>query len=206
MKQARAESVSRIGDGVEVRLVDGRTVTGSHVLMCVGSVPNTTGLGLEHVGLAPNAAGFIEVDRVSRTLVPGIYAAGDCTGVLLLASVAAMQGRRGGAAAAAQDGGGQRLHPSRDRHGRHRPRGGHLGCGAGPDGDVATERQRPRQDAGLHRWLRQDLLPAGVGRGDRRFGGRAAGVRADPLDRGGRPARPAPGCACGPQALLQGAA
>ncbi len=93
MKQARAESVSRIGDGVEVRLVDGRTVTGSHVLMCVGSVPNTTGLGLEHVGLAPNAAGFIEVDRVSRTLVPGIYAAGDCTGVLLLASVAAMQGR-----------------------------------------------------------------------------------------------------------------
>jgi len=33
------------------------------------------------------------VDRVSRTAVPGIYAAGDCTGVLLLASVAAMQGR-----------------------------------------------------------------------------------------------------------------
>jgi pyruvate/2-oxoglutarate dehydrogenase complex dihydrolipoamide dehydrogenase (E3) component len=93
IKQARAASVTRAGDGVEVRLVDGRTVTGSHVLMCVGSVPNTTGLGLEHVGLAPNAAGFLEVDRVSRTEVPGIYAAGDCTGVLLLASVAAMQGR-----------------------------------------------------------------------------------------------------------------
>jgi dihydrolipoamide dehydrogenase len=100
MKQARAESVKRVagtgpvrGDSVEVRLVDGRTVTGSHVLMCVGSVPNTTGLGLEHVGLATNARGFIEVDRVSRTAVSGIYAAGDCTGVLLLASVAAMQGR-----------------------------------------------------------------------------------------------------------------
>ncbi|HEV2888405.1 MAG TPA: NAD(P)H-quinone dehydrogenase, partial [Jatrophihabitans sp.] len=93
IKQARAASVSRAGDAVEVRLVDGRTVTGSHVLMCVGSVPNTVGLGLEHVGLAPNAAGFIEVDRVSRTEVAGIYAAGDCTGVLLLASVAAMQGR-----------------------------------------------------------------------------------------------------------------
>jgi dihydrolipoamide dehydrogenase len=37
--------------------------------------------------------GFVEVDRVSRTSVPGVYAAGDCTGVLLLASVAAMQGR-----------------------------------------------------------------------------------------------------------------
>ena len=93
IKQARAASASRVGDGVEVQLVDGRTVAGSHVLMCVGSVPNTAGLGLEHVGLATNGAGFIEVDRVSRTEVPGIYAAGDCTGVLLLASVAAMQGR-----------------------------------------------------------------------------------------------------------------
>ncbi|MEO7260606.1 MAG: NAD(P)H-quinone dehydrogenase [Jatrophihabitantaceae bacterium] len=93
IKKARAASVSRVGDGVEVRLVDGRTVAGSHVLMCVGSVPNTAGLGLEHVGLAASEAGFIEVDRVSRTQVPGIYAAGDCTGVLLLASVAAMQGR-----------------------------------------------------------------------------------------------------------------
>jgi NAD(P)H dehydrogenase (quinone) len=93
IKQARAASVSRVGDGVEVRLVDGRTVTGSHVLMCVGSVPNTAGLGLEHVGLSTDDAGFIEVDRVSRTQVSGIYAAGDCTGVLLLASVAAMQGR-----------------------------------------------------------------------------------------------------------------
>ncbi|HTZ43260.1 MAG TPA: NAD(P)H-quinone dehydrogenase [Jatrophihabitans sp.] len=93
MKQARAQAVKRTGDGVEVLLTDGRTVAGSHVLMCVGSVPNTEGLGLEHVGLQRTAAGFLDVDRVSRTAVPGIYAAGDCTGVLLLASVAAMQGR-----------------------------------------------------------------------------------------------------------------
>ena len=37
--------------------------------------------------------GYLRVDRVSRTQVPGIYAAGDCTGLLPLASVAAMQGR-----------------------------------------------------------------------------------------------------------------
>src|SRR5438067_13884558 len=37
--------------------------------------------------------GYIRVDGVSRTSVPAVYAAGDCTGVLLLASVAAMQGR-----------------------------------------------------------------------------------------------------------------
>jgi len=85
--------VNRTADGFEVRLTDGRTVPGSHALMCVGSVPNTADLGLEHVGLALDPAGFVPVDRVSRTAVPGIYAAGDCTGVLLLASVAAMQGR-----------------------------------------------------------------------------------------------------------------
>ena len=38
-------------------------------------------------------AGFVDVDRVSRTSARGVYAAGDCTGVLMLASVAAMQGR-----------------------------------------------------------------------------------------------------------------
>jgi NAD(P)H dehydrogenase (quinone) len=93
MKQARAASVQRTDDGVLVELVDGRTVTGSHALMCVGSVPNVGGLGLEQVGVALDDAGYIAVDRVSRTSVPSIYAAGDCTGVLLLASVAGMQGR-----------------------------------------------------------------------------------------------------------------
>ncbi len=93
LAQARAESVRRDGDGVVVTLADGRTVTGSHALMTVGSVPNTTELGLEKVGIETGRGGFIPVDRVSRTAVPGVYAAGDCTGVLMLASVAAMQGR-----------------------------------------------------------------------------------------------------------------
>jgi dihydrolipoamide dehydrogenase len=93
VKQARAAAVRRVDDGVLVELVDGRTVDGSHALMCVGSVPNVEGLGLEHVGVALDANGYIAVDRVSRTSVPSIYAAGDCTGVLLLASVAGMQGR-----------------------------------------------------------------------------------------------------------------
>ena len=48
---------------------------------------------LAEAGVKLDSRGFIEVDRVSRTAVPGVYAAGDCTGVLMLASVAAMQGR-----------------------------------------------------------------------------------------------------------------
>lgn len=93
IKNARAESVTRTGAGVLVTLKDGRTVEGSHALMTIGSVPNTGGLGLERVGIELGRGGYLTVDRVSRTSVPGIYAAGDCTGLLPLASVAAMQGR-----------------------------------------------------------------------------------------------------------------
>jgi NAD(P)H dehydrogenase (quinone) len=93
LKRSRAAAVVRTADGVLVTLEDGRTIAGSHALLAVGSVPNTDGLGLEAVGVTLDRGGFVQVDRVSRTTAPGVYAAGDCTGVLLLASVAAMQGR-----------------------------------------------------------------------------------------------------------------
>ena len=93
LNNSRAAGVRRTGDGVEVTLADGRSVAGSHALLAVGSIPNTTGLGLAEYGIAVDPGGYLHVDRVSRTNVPGVYAAGDCTGVLPLASVAAMQGR-----------------------------------------------------------------------------------------------------------------
>jgi dihydrolipoamide dehydrogenase len=91
--RSRAQAVHRKGDSVVVTLSDGRTVTGSHCLLTVGMVPSTAGLGCDQAGVTVDARGFIEVDRVSRTSAPGVYAAGDCTGVQMLASVAAMQGR-----------------------------------------------------------------------------------------------------------------
>jgi len=93
LSNSRASAVRRTANGVEVELTDGRIVHGSHALMAVGSVPNTTDLGLAEYGVTVAPGGYVTVDRVSRTNVPGIYAAGDCTGVLPLASVAAMQGR-----------------------------------------------------------------------------------------------------------------
>jgi dihydrolipoamide dehydrogenase len=93
MGQSRMASVRREGDEVVVTLTDGREVVGSHCLLALGSIPNTADLGLAEVGVALDDAGFVRVDRVSRTSVPGVYAAGDCTGVLMLASVAAQQGR-----------------------------------------------------------------------------------------------------------------
>jgi pyruvate/2-oxoglutarate dehydrogenase complex dihydrolipoamide dehydrogenase (E3) component len=93
LSRSRAQAVKRVGDGVVVTLTDGSTVEGSHCLVAVGSVPNTAGIGLEESGVRLGPGGQIETDRVSRTSAPGVYAAGDCTGVLALASVAAMQGR-----------------------------------------------------------------------------------------------------------------
>jgi NAD(P)H dehydrogenase (quinone) len=94
LSRSRAAAVERSDDGaVVVTLTDGREVAGSHCLLAVGSVPNTADLGLDSAGVATNDAGYITLDRVSRTSARGVYAAGDCTGVLPLASVAAMQGR-----------------------------------------------------------------------------------------------------------------
>ncbi len=96
---ARAQSarVSRDGSGestgVVVTLTNGSEIVGSHVLIAVGALPNTENLGLAKAGVRTDDGGYITVDRVSRTNIMGIYAAGDVTGVLALASVAAMQGR-----------------------------------------------------------------------------------------------------------------
>ena len=91
--RSRAVAARRVDNSVIVTLDDSSTLQGSHVLMAVGSLPNTDDLGLESTGVSTDSRGFITVDRVSRTSARHIYAAGDCTGVNMLASVAAMQGR-----------------------------------------------------------------------------------------------------------------
>lgn len=93
LARSRAVAARRTAGGVLVELADGRQVEGSHCLMAVGSIPNTEGIGLAEAGVDLDAGGYVVVDRVSRTSARGVYAAGDCTGVLMLASVAAMQGR-----------------------------------------------------------------------------------------------------------------
>ncbi|MGV0374696.1 NAD(P)H-quinone dehydrogenase [Corynebacterium hadale] len=92
-KDARVERVENTGDGVVVHTTDGRAIEGSHVMMSIGSIPNTADLNLEAAGVETTPSGHIHVDRVSRTNVSGIYAAGDCSDLMPLASVAAQQGR-----------------------------------------------------------------------------------------------------------------
>ena len=89
---ARAVGIDRDDGGVVVRCDDGRLVRGSHALICIGSVPSSAGLGLESAGVTVNAAGYVPVNHHCQTNVAHIYAAGDLSGRLPLASVAAVQG------------------------------------------------------------------------------------------------------------------
>ena len=102
-RQRRATDLERSADGVRVKVApssggqvapgEEEWIEGSHALFCIGQVPYTQRLGLESAGVGLEENGAIPVDGVSRTNVRTIYAAGDVTGRMMLASVAAMQGR-----------------------------------------------------------------------------------------------------------------
>ncbi|MDX1403296.1 MAG: FAD-containing oxidoreductase [Woeseiaceae bacterium] len=81
--QADCIGIQREGDGVAVRVTceqGPEEVTGSHVLIAVGRVPNTDDLGLQAAGIETNEQGFINVDEQLRTNVPGVWAIGDVNG------------------------------------------------------------------------------------------------------------------------------
>lgn len=102
-RERRAVDVELTDGGVRVRTERSREgqaveggaewIEGSHVLFCVGQVPASDDLGLEAAGVHVEEWGGIPVDGVSRTNVHTVYAAGDLTGGMMLASTAAMQGR-----------------------------------------------------------------------------------------------------------------
>ena len=80
---AECMTVEKRGGKIAVKLDCGsgsREVTGSHLLLAVGRVPNTDDLGLAQAGVRTDARGYIEVDDGLRTSAPNIWAIGDCNG------------------------------------------------------------------------------------------------------------------------------
>lgn len=55
-------------------------VLGTHVLLAVGRIPNTSDLSLDSAGVGTDDRGYIVVDDQLQTSVPGIWALGDCNG------------------------------------------------------------------------------------------------------------------------------
>ena len=80
---AECISLAKRESGVTVRMEcneDSKEVAGTHVLLAVGRVPNTSDLGLEQAGVTIDKHGYITVDDQLQTNVPGIWALGDCNG------------------------------------------------------------------------------------------------------------------------------
>jgi pyruvate/2-oxoglutarate dehydrogenase complex dihydrolipoamide dehydrogenase (E3) component len=80
---AKCVSVVRHRNGISVTVdcaAGPPQVSGSHLLLAVGRLPNTDDLGLDKAGLTVDERGYIVVDDQLRTNVPGIWALGDCNG------------------------------------------------------------------------------------------------------------------------------
>jgi dihydrolipoyl dehydrogenase len=84
-------SAAHTAQGVELLLQSGTKVETEMVLVTVGRVPASAGLGFERIGLHLKQ-GFVQVDEHCQTNLPGVYAIGDVTGRHLLAHYASHQG------------------------------------------------------------------------------------------------------------------
>lgn len=83
------KSIEKRGDGrLDAALSDGTTIVADQILMAMGRIPNTEGLGLEKLGIELGPVGAIPVDAYSRTSVDNVWAIGDVTNRVQLTPVA----------------------------------------------------------------------------------------------------------------------
>src|SRR5713101_5138933 len=81
LNSAQVTRVEKGGAGVRVLLQEGaKKVSGSHLLLALGRVPNSDRLNLGAAGVRTDKLGYIEVNARLETKVPGIYAIGDVKG------------------------------------------------------------------------------------------------------------------------------
>jgi pyruvate/2-oxoglutarate dehydrogenase complex dihydrolipoamide dehydrogenase (E3) component len=78
--RGRASRVAPHGTGVKVSVDGDEPLTGSHLLIATGRVPNSDRIGAETVGLGLDERGYIRVNGRFETSVPGIRALGDVNG------------------------------------------------------------------------------------------------------------------------------
>ena len=83
----------REDDSLLVSMTGCDDIEADQVLFAVGRRPNTSGLGLEAVGVAMGDHGEIKVDADNRTSVPSIFAVGDVTDRIQLTPVAIREGQ-----------------------------------------------------------------------------------------------------------------
>ena len=90
--ETTVENVVSQNNEMSVTLSDGQTLLCDQIMAATGRVPNTSGLGLQTVGVEMNAKGAVQVDSQSRTNIDHIYAVGDVTDRINLTPVAIAEG------------------------------------------------------------------------------------------------------------------
>jgi len=85
-------SIEKDEGGFRVALTDGDEIPASRVMAATGRRPNTSGLGLENIGVELGKNGRVVVDAYSKTSLDSIYAVGDATDRANLTPVAIREG------------------------------------------------------------------------------------------------------------------
>ncbi len=91
----KVEGIEMKEAGVKVKVAGSNgelVLDAEQALVATGFTPNTTGLGLEEIGVAFSEKGLVEIDECMATNVPSVWAIGDVTGKLMLAHVASAMG------------------------------------------------------------------------------------------------------------------
>ena len=93
-RYARVERLEGSPPTARVTTRGGNVLEADVILYCVGRDGNSRGLGLEAIGITPDARGLLTVNETFQTVHPHIYAVGDVIGYPALASTSMEQGRQ----------------------------------------------------------------------------------------------------------------
>src|SRR3954452_20506293 len=97
MLSTKVEAIDDSGDTVKVTVSpadggDQQVIETDKVLQAIGFAPRVEGFGLDAAGVELTDRGAIDIDEYGRTNIDGVYAIGDCTGLLMLAHTAEAMG------------------------------------------------------------------------------------------------------------------
>ena len=91
--RTQVTAIEKEGKGLAVVTDAGERIACDRVLYATGRAPNSSGIGLEEIGVTLNKKGAIAVDEWSKTTVPNVYAVGDVTDRINLTPVAIAESR-----------------------------------------------------------------------------------------------------------------
>ena len=93
LTESQIIAVSKTSNGLSVILNNKEEIFSNEVMFATGRIPNTSGLGLNELGIKTGEVGEIIVDKNNKTNKNNIYAIGDVTNRINLTPVAIAEGQ-----------------------------------------------------------------------------------------------------------------